>query len=222
MKWITEQTWEQVLFLHWQVDAKRLQDQVPFELDLYQGNAVLSIVPFQMNDIRFPFIPVVPHFSRLLELNIRTYVKHQGKRGIYFFTLDTDSKMGAWIANSFFHLPYRLAKISACFTNEKYKFESERENYSFQVEANIQKTSKVKTEFDHWALERYHLFTKTRSDTYRGDVFHEPWVLSEVKINQLTDHFSKQVEGVHLSPTPFSVNYCRSLRVRFTPFEKMT
>ena len=80
------------------------------EVDTFEGEAFLSIVPFTMENVRFRFLPPLP-FSSLWELNLRTYVKHKNWKGVYFFTLDTDHPLAQWIARKFFNLPYRLRRM---------------------------------------------------------------------------------------------------------------
>ena len=43
------------LFIHFEVDAERLQRDVPFPLDLRDGKAYVSLVAFTMRAMRFRF-----------------------------------------------------------------------------------------------------------------------------------------------------------------------
>ena len=47
--WIMTQTWNDLLFAHWPVDAARLRSLVPasFDLDTFEGQAWVGIVPFR-------------------------------------------------------------------------------------------------------------------------------------------------------------------------------
>ena len=47
--------WEHVQFIHFEVDAAQLQRDVPFPLDLRDGNACVSLVAFTMRGMRFRF-----------------------------------------------------------------------------------------------------------------------------------------------------------------------
>ena len=216
--WIIEQKWKHVLFLHYKIDPEIIQPLVPFKLDLYEGQAVISIVPFLMEGIRFPFLPAIPWISKLWELNIRTYVEVNGIKGIYFFTLETDSKIGELIAQKFFHLPYRYSKISAYIEKNNYKFNHQREEYSFNLEAEILE-SKSNHEFDDWATERYSLFTKKENQTFQGIVAHEPWELRNISINQLENNFTSMVTNEEMKLCGSS--YADYLKVRFRPFIKI-
>ena len=48
----------------------------------------------------------------LPELNLRTYVSHDGHSGVYFFSLDAQGILGVVGARLFHHLPYYYARCS--------------------------------------------------------------------------------------------------------------
>jgi uncharacterized protein YqjF (DUF2071 family)/uncharacterized membrane protein len=217
--WIIEQEWKHVLFIHYQVDPELLAHQVPFNLDLYNGKAILSVVPFLMQGIRFPFLPAIPKISRLWELNIRTYVEVNGVKGVYFFTLETDSKIGKLIAKNFFHLPYRFSKIKAAVDEINYHFDHHRDELNFKLEAQIGKSIPA-DEFTIWATERYSLFTEHKGRIFQGIVSHKPWEHRNVKINFLNNNFSKMV--VEKDIQQCGVSYSKYLKVRFRPFQEVS
>ncbi len=213
--WVISQHWRDVIFLHYKVDVSELQKRVPFPLDLYQGEAVVSIVPFVMSKIRFPFLLPVPGLSQLLELNLRTYVRVNGRPAVYFFTLDSNHLPGVLIARWFFALPYRWIKLSFSF-RDLYEFASPE----FQLKARV-KEVKLSSDFDRWSTERYALFTKRGETVYEGTVEHRPWRLQEIEIVELQDNFSSLI-GEHLKMKALSgASYSQSLDVRFRPFKKV-
>ena len=81
--------WMRALFIHYEVDQEVLQSQIPFELDLHEGRAIVSLVAFTMQGLR---LPIAGRLGALLTapgathplLNVRTYVRHRGEPGIYF------------------------------------------------------------------------------------------------------------------------------------------
>ena len=214
--WIIAQRWSHVLFLSFRCDVDLIEQKIPsgLDVDIYDGSAWLSIVPFHMSHIRFRFTPVIPMIS-LWELNLRTYVKYKGRPGIYFFTLDTDSWLGQKIAKYCFHLPYRLRKMNGRVNKGRYSFESFG---SFKMEA---KPGAI-IESDHldaWLVERYHLYTNTPHYLYRGDVIHEPWQLRQMDSLSYEDIFSSEF-GFELAGD-VRVRYAKSLDVRFRNFKKL-
>ena len=70
------QTWDRLLFAHWPVHFDMLRPLVPaaLELDRYDGEAWLGVVPFLMRNVRPRALPAVPWLSAFPELNVRTYV----------------------------------------------------------------------------------------------------------------------------------------------------
>ena len=217
--WVIEQQWSQVLFLNWKVDPAQLQSRVPFELDLFDGRAVISIVPFYMSQIRFPWTPVVPGISKLWELNLRTYVKHAGKSGIYFFTLDSSSRIGNWIAQKFFKLPYRYAKMTCETEKDQYDFDSAGADYRLRIRSRLESQA-IENEFQRWVTERYHLFLTDRGEVFRGDVSHAPWKTQSVQVLECSGEFS-DLAGLRLEGIPHSAYHARPLQVRFAPFVSM-
>lgn len=107
-QWAMTQTWNDLLFMHYAVEPAVLRALVPdvLTLDLYEGNAWLSITPFWISNLRPPGLPSVPVVSRFPELNVRTYATYEGKPGVYFFSLDAGSLSAVWGARMFYRLPY--------------------------------------------------------------------------------------------------------------------
>ena len=109
--------WDDVTFVHFAVDAASLQAQVPFELDLFDGAAYISLVAFTQRNLR----PRVG--GRLAELfaaplasheflNVRTYVRHGGEEGIYFLCEWIPNRLATWLGPPLYGLPYRLGRLS--------------------------------------------------------------------------------------------------------------
>ncbi len=218
--WVIEQVWKKVFFIHYKIDPKLIESKIPFKLDLYEGQAILSIIPFYMDKIRFPFLPAIPKISSLWEINLRTYVEVNGIKGIYFLTLEADSKLAVFIANTFFFLPYRFAKISANIKNNTYEFIHKREDIQFHLKAEIISNEIKSSDFDLWAAERYNLFTKnSKNEIYHGIVIHEPWKLKDVKVNDLNNQFTTLITNKILIDE--KCHYSDKLKVRFKPFKKI-
>ena len=82
-------TWADVLFLHWPVAPEGIRNLVPrdLEIDTFNGNAWVGLVPFLMRDVRTRFgpvpLPAVPFLApaNFPECNVRIYVRHRGRPG---------------------------------------------------------------------------------------------------------------------------------------------
>jgi uncharacterized protein len=100
--WVMTQTWHDLLFAHWSVDPSQLRSKVPawLELDLFNGDAWIGIVPFHMTNVAPRGVPSLPWVSEFPELNVRTYVRVADRPGIYFFSLDAGNACRADCANT--------------------------------------------------------------------------------------------------------------------------
>jgi uncharacterized protein YqjF (DUF2071 family) len=218
--WITRQRWEELYFIHFEGPADIVRRAMPsgLELDLWNGNAVLSLVPFRMTRVRFPFVPSIPILSELWEYNIRTYVRIGNKPGIYFFTLESDNPLATWVARTFFGLPYHNAKIKVQMNDRGLHLTSKRKQW--HSELLVEKTSAPTTDrdFDIWATERYSLFNHRSGRIQRGDVKHLPWTLEPAKLIQWKGNFLDYVPGASVFH-PRSASYSKVIDVSFEPFK---
>ena len=73
-------------------DAVAPMIAAPFELDLFDGEAWLGVVPFYMTNVAFRGTPSLPWISSFPELNVRTYV-HGGSAGHLFLSLDAGRRL---------------------------------------------------------------------------------------------------------------------------------
>jgi len=105
------QSWHNLLFAHWPVDAALLRRRMPpgLPLDLYDGQAWIGVVPFRMTNVSPRFVPALPWMSEFAEVNVRTYVTVGAKPGVYFFSLDAENALAVAAARSLLHLPYFTA-----------------------------------------------------------------------------------------------------------------
>ena len=101
--------WYDLAYLHWRYDPDRVAALLPpgVEPDTFDGSAWVGLIPFSMERIRFPGLPVIPYVSRFPETNVRTYVRGKdGGRGIWFFSLDVNRLLPAAVARTTYGLPY--------------------------------------------------------------------------------------------------------------------
>ena len=199
--WIMTQTWNDLLFAHWPVDARTLQENVPagFELDLFDGQGWLGIVPFHMTNVAPRGVPALPFMSAFRELNVRTYVRVQGRPGVYFFSLDASNALAVGTARTMFHLPYFTAAMQVEDRGGWIHYRSRRtsdDGAPAELEARYRPAGEVfKAEpgtLDYFLTERYCLFTTDASGhAYTVDIHHPPWPLqsadAEFPVNTMAD-----------------------------------
>jgi uncharacterized protein YqjF (DUF2071 family) len=110
LPWLVAQREEQLLFYNWPVAPRVVADRIPrtLEPDLFEGRAWLTLIPFQMRDLRARWTPPLPGLSAFGEVDCLTYVRPRagGPGGIWFFRITAATGIGSWLARRLWGLPY--------------------------------------------------------------------------------------------------------------------
>ena len=191
-RWVMSMTWEDVLFLHWPIDAGAIKAHLPagMTLDTFGGQAWLGVVPFLMTHVRGRCAPALPGAGTFAELNVRTYVTVNGVPGVYFFSLDAANRLAVRVARATFGLPYFDARMRYHKDAQgRVHYESNRTHRaapSARFAATYRGTGEPATTspgtIAFFLTERYALFTFRRDGRIRrGDVAHVPWPLENAE-----------------------------------------
>ena len=190
---LLRQTWSNIVWCHWPVDADLVADLLPHGLtpDLYEGQAWVGLIPFAMRDLRLagPFGPLTRFASthNFGEVNVRTYVKGpDGKSGVWFCTLDADRWLAVKTANVAFGLPYRHAATSFEAVGARRRWHSQRHDdgarAALDVTVDDQPSRLANPGLEQFLVERYALYTLRRGHLYRGELRHQPWRLRSAQL----------------------------------------
>jgi uncharacterized protein YqjF (DUF2071 family) len=179
--------WLDVLMMHYEVERAKLQRVVPFDLDLFQGRAFVSLVFFVMNRMR-------PHRGGRLAnwlchpigrhefLNVRSYVQQDGEPGIFFLAEWLPNALSVRVGPLLFGLPYRLGRMryhhqahsgrlagrvidagsGACLS------------YDGQLRGDVGVAPCPRGSLDEWLMERYTAYTDQRGVSRFFRVWHSP------------------------------------------------
>jgi uncharacterized protein len=205
--WIMRETWSKVLLAHWSLPPGLIRPLMPphLELDTFAEEAYISILAFRMSGVRLHFLPPIPGANEMLQINIRTYVNHKDKHGIYFLAVDSNHLLTTLLTRLALGLPYHHASISLkkrfvgykttveCISQRLNRTDSE----SFPKETKGQ-GSKMRHpdgalhvlyspssdvwharsgSLEHWLTERYCLYGFHAGKLLRVDIHHHPWPL---------------------------------------------
>jgi hypothetical protein len=183
--WLQAQTWERLCFLHWRVPRAALRELVPerLEVETFDGSAWLGITPFRITGLRVRGLLPLPRLSSFLELNVRTYVSRGEKPGIWFFTLDAESRFFAEAAKRLYRLPYHHARMSWWLRGDEVEYRSERTGARFAAEYAPagEVAPPEQGTLEHFLTERYCLYTEHKGELYRAEIHHPPWPLQEAE-----------------------------------------
>ncbi len=235
--WLMTQSWNSLLFAHWRVDASQMRRAVPdvFDLDLFDGEAYLGVVPFYMTNVGVRAAPALPWLSAFPELNVRTYVRVAERPGVYFFSLDAGRRLAVAVARALLNLPYYAAVMSAERRDGAVHYESARRSHppaefnAIYEPASAPFAASVGS-IEYFLTERYCLYHQDRRGRpYRLEIHHRPWALqlarATITINTMAAashlttngpppllHFARRQDVVAWAPTCLSDRHHRSVR----------
>ncbi len=185
--------WDRAVFIHYAADPATLQRDVPFELDLHEGRAFVSLVAFSLVQMRprlggrlgeWLLKPIATHEF----LNVRTYVRHAGEPGIFFLAEWLNNRAAVLLGPRSFGLPYRFGHLAyqhaaagdpLCGTATARGGQLIYKGRAHAGEFQPCESGSL-TEF---LLERYTAFTQHRKQKRFFRVWHSPWPQSPAEID---------------------------------------
>jgi uncharacterized protein len=205
--WVMVQSWHDLLFAHWSVDAAALRSKIPaqLEIDKFSGQAWMAVVPFRMSGVRLRRTPSLPWLSNFPELNVRTYVVVDGKPGVWFFSLDAGNSIAVAIARAWFHLPYFRARMSCeerhgwiCYKSARTHGAGPGAILEGRYRAIGETFESKPGSLEHFLTERYCLYTADgEGQIIRGEIHHPPWKLQMAEA-EFTKNAMSEAAGVSL------------------------
>lgn len=188
--------WERVLMIHFEVDAEALQRDVPFELDLRDGRAFVSLVAFAMRGMRprfggklvaWLFRPIATHDF----LNVRTCVRHDGETGIHFLAEWLSNRLAVKLGPRTFGLPYHYGRINYEHDRQRSKLLGHVLDvktgtaFMYRAEAVISTSPGfvpcAPGSLDEWLMERYTAFNCALERRKFFRIWHPPWLQCPVE-----------------------------------------
>jgi uncharacterized protein YqjF (DUF2071 family) len=223
--WIMGQTWERLLFAHWRVPAERLREVVhpKIPIDTFDGSAWLGVTPFTVTGMHVRGTPPPPGVSSFHEINVRTYTTIHGKPGIYFFSLDAGSRLAVETARRVYRVPYFEARIDVeeegdriRYTHGRTQADGPAAGFAAEYEPSGSVYTAAPGSFEHWAAERYCLYTlDDEQRVQRGEIHHPPWPLQAATVEIAHNTMGRQV-GIELEGEP-TAHFARRQDVVFWP-----
>jgi uncharacterized protein YqjF (DUF2071 family) len=218
--WIVAQTWVDLLFAHWPVDAAILRPLVPerMTLDTFAGQAWVGVIPFRISRLAPRGAPQKVGLS-FPELNVRTYVTVEEKPGVWFFSLDAASVAAVVGARVDFHLPYYWARMTMSHDGDWIRYGSLRRHFAAPTAGFAGRYRPTGPAFmtapgslEDWLTARYCLYAENRlGRLFRTEIHHAPWLLqlaeAKIAVNTMTTP-----QGIALHGTPL-LHFSRHLDV---------
>ncbi|HEX4039149.1 MAG TPA: DUF2071 domain-containing protein [Acidobacteriaceae bacterium] len=217
--------WRDLFFASWRVPVEKGRSLLPpgLQLDTFDGSAWVTMVPMRVTDMHWHGIPAIPGCDSFRELNLRTYVRQNGRPGVCFLSIECPAGFSDWIARQFFGVPYYHAQMIAWNDGESYRYATERLIQDqreavffgeFRPSPGGQLPQPNTLEF--FLLERYSSYFVHEGAVYRGEIQHPEWLLqqaeAEIEVNTISE-----VLGLELSPRPDHVGFVQSTVTHIFP-----
>ncbi len=202
------QAWQDLFFLHWPVPHEALRPLVPpeLELDAFDGQAWVGLVPFAMRTIRpWRWWPRALAFD-FLETNLRTYVHVAGRDpGVYFFSLEASSWLAVRAARALWSLPYHHARMSMTRAGDRVDYTTTRRagGATLHLEASVGAPlgPQAPDSLEFFLFERYLLHTVGRGRLLTGQVHHTPYPVHAATVHRCEQTLDRAA-GLDLSGPP--------------------
>lgn len=188
------QSWEDLLFLHWELPVPTAARLLPagLEPDRFEGRTYAGLVAFSMRRVRPRGLPSAPWLSNFLELNVRLYARGPGGRpGVCFLSLDCDRWPAVALARALFHLPYRRAEMARGRRGEARDFRCRRLGEAGAAELAWEPAGEARRAapgtLEHFLVERYAFFTPGPRGLMAGEVRHAPYAVAPARMRAWSD-----------------------------------
>lgn len=196
------QGWRSVSFLHWTCPPAAVRRLLPrgLELDTYDGQAWVGLIPLLMDDVRPLGVPAAPWLSRFPETNVRTYVRGpDGKPSIWFFSLDAARFPAVATARVGYGLRYFWSSMSVTGADEFTTDESTKDDVlryrsrrrwpgpagaygHADLELGDPLPEAAPGSLDDFLTARYRLYSTWAGKLIAADAWHRPWPLREARL----------------------------------------
>lgn len=190
--WVGRMRWSDLAFLHWPLDPAVIRPLIPpgLELDTFDGQAWLGVVPFRMEASRVRLMPAIPGLSDFAELNVRTYARTGRRFGVWFFSLDAANPVAVRGARTLFNLPYFDASMTVDARDRAVSYRSHRTHRLAPPADFVAEYAPAGPAYhaqpgtlDYFLTERYCLFSQGRDGEIGClDVHHLPWPLQPATV----------------------------------------
>lgn len=198
-------------------------------LDTFDDQAWVGVVPFLMDSVRFRGTPGIPSTTHFAELNVRTYVTRNEKPGVFFFSLDADSRLAILGARWLYALPYYRARFAVSSERNAVHYRCQRLGGSSAMsqatfEARYQPTGPVYTaspgSLEDWLTARYCLYTTRGRQVLRGEIHHPPWPLQPAEADIIRNTMTEPA-SLRLPQVAPLLHYSERLEVLVWPLRKI-
>ena len=232
------QCWSDLLFAHWRGPVELLRPLIPrdLEIDTFEGEAWLGLVPFHMSGVRPAWFPSMPYVSEFHETNLRTYVHFRGgDPGVWFISLDAACRAVVEVARWKWHLNYFHSEMDLLREGDEVRYSSRRIDRRSSRRAEVDISARVGEALnpepgvsvepgtlEHFLAERYVLYAEDhRGKLLRGRVHHSPYPLRSAEVVSCRQTLASAAE-VPVSGQPDHLLFSEGVTVDIFPLRRVS
>ena len=191
------QGWHDLASVHWPIDPEAVQRILPpgLSVDVCAGAAWVGLIPFHMRRIRPPGLPSLGAWSSFPETNVRTYVvAPDGRRAVWFCSLDVTRIVPAVVARVAYGLPYCWADMSITHhaggiveytTHRRWPDRGHRSRVVIEIGPRVEDDDL--SEVERFVTARWALASTFAGRGTWADVDHDPWPLHLARLVECDD-----------------------------------
>lgn len=191
--WLMRQSWSPTLFVHWEVAADVVRPLLPsgLTLDTWEERAFVSLVVVDVKRARPRGLPPLPGTRAYQQLNLRTYVRHEGDRGLYFFGAYLTKALPAIAQAVGLGVPSRRVRMDLRRgpTDVTLRVEPHKglaEGLSLHAIVDGEPRYAREGSLEAWLHERYRAYGLRGRTLLHADVRHRPWLLTPARVDELS------------------------------------
>ena len=188
--------WRNLLLANYVVDPAILEEHVPkgTSIDLFKGQAFVSLVAFLFDKTRVLGIPV-PFHRKFEEVNLRFYVapdKDPSIRAVTFIKEIVPKRILSAVANSFFNENYSTEPMSHGIEDGNYWYAwGENQSNRFTAQVNRDLSFPDAGSIGEFITEHYWGYAQGKNKTIEYRVEHPQWQCCEVDDYEIEVDFEK-------------------------------
>jgi uncharacterized protein len=191
--------WRDLLLLTYAVPDELALPLVPpgCEPDRWGGRCHASLVALKMERVRIRGI-AVPGLTAYPQVNLRLYVRHEGRAAVRFVQELVPSRLLAAAARWLYGEPFRAGPIQARLERQNgvcsadYRFGLDRPRWRIAVQAAPHAEVPGADTFEHWVKERVRGCRTDRAGRLRTfDVTHPPWGVRAITAMEIRVGFAE-------------------------------
>lgn len=206
---LLRQSWRDVAFLHWTVDAAVAATLLPAGVrpDLFGGRTFVGVVALRMRSSAPVATVRIPWLATFGQVNVRLYtVDREGRRGVTFLRLDADRLLAVLAGRTALRLPYVWSRtqLTADGDRRSYLVQAHSGRVREQIVLRVGRRYHP-NQLERFLVDRWGLHTQMEGRTAYLPLEHAPWPLHSAEVAECSTTLLAAAGLTSVAGPPISV-----------------